>query len=79
MEILNNKLTEGKWTRINSNNINKKSLIDYFICNNKLTKHIAKVIIEEKQDFVLTEKKKADHNTIFLKIAAEPRTSNKKK
>ena len=79
LEILNNKLTEGKWTRINSNNINKKSLIDYFICNNKLTKHIAKVIIEEKQDFVLTEKKKADHNTIFLKIAAEPRTSNKKK
>ena len=52
--------------------------MDYFICNNKLTKHIAKVIIDEKQDFVLTEKKKADHDKIFLKIAAEPRTSNKK-
>ena len=40
-------------------------------------KHIAEVIIDEKQDFVLTGKKKL--NTIFLKIAAEPRISNKKK
>ena len=79
MEILNNKATEGKWTRIISNNINEKSIIGYIICNNKLTKHIAEVIIDEKQDFVLTGKKKTDRNTIFLKTAAEPRTSNKKK
>ena len=79
LEILNNKATEGKWTRISSNNINEKSIIGYIICNNKLTKHIAEVIIDEKQDFVLTGKKKTDRNTIFLKTAAEPRTSNKKK
>ena len=36
LEILNNKATKGKWTRINSNNINEKSIIDYIICNNKL-------------------------------------------
>ena len=79
LEILNNKGTEGKWTRINSNNINEKSIIDYIIWNNKLTKHIAKVIIGEKQDFVLTGKKKTDHNTISLKIAAEPKVPNKEK
>ena len=45
---------------------------NYIICNNKLTKHIAEVIIDEKQDSVLTGKKKTDHNTIFLKIPAEP-------
>ena len=79
MEILNNKATKGKWTRINSNNVNEKSIIDYIICNNKLTKHIAEVIIDEKQDFVLTGKKKTDHNTIFLKIAAEPKVPNREK
>ena len=65
--MLNNKATEVKWTRIN-----EKSIIDYIICNNKLTKHIAEVIIDEKQDSVLTGKKKTDLNTIFLKIPAEP-------
>ena len=55
-----------------SSDINEKSIIDYIICNNKLTKHIAEVIIDEKQDSVLTGKKKTDHNTIFLKIPAEP-------
>ena len=78
LEILNNKVTEGKWTRINSNNINEKSIIDYINFNNKLTKHIAEVIIDEKQDFILTGKK-TDHNTIFLKIAAEPKVPNREK
>ena len=29
LEILNNRATEGKWRRINSNNINNESIIDY--------------------------------------------------
>ena len=78
LEKLNNKATEGKWTRVHSNNFNKKSIINYIISNNKLTKHIAKVIIDEKQDFVLTGKKKSDKNTIFLKIVAEPKKANQK-
>ena len=65
--------------RISSNNVNEKSIIDYIICNNKLTKHIAEVIVDKKQDFVLTGKKKTDHNTIFLKIPAEPKISSKEK
>ena len=64
---------------INSNNINEKSIIDYITSNRKLTKHIAEVIIDEKQDFVLTGKNSTDHNTIFLKIAAEPKVPNKEK
>ena len=68
MEILNNEATKGKWKRINSNNINETT-----------TKHIAEVIIDEKQDLALTGKKKTDHNTIFLKIAGEPKFSNKEK
>ena len=67
LEILNNKATEGKWTRINSNNINEKSITDYIICNKKLMKHIAEVIIYEKEDFVLTGKKKTDQIQFFLK------------
>ena len=50
LEILNNKATEGKWTKLNSNNFNEKSIIDYILCNNKLRKNIAEVIIDEKQD-----------------------------
>ena len=37
------------------------------------------MIINIKQDFVLTGKKKTDHNTIFLKTAAESKASNKEK
>ena len=73
LEILNNKTAERKWTRINFNNTNEKSIIDYIICKNKLTKHIAEVIINEKQEFTLTGKKKTDHNIIFPQIAAEPK------
>ena len=32
-------------------------MTDYIICNNKLTKNIAEVIIDERQDFILTGKK----------------------
>ena len=78
-EILNNKASEGKWTRIKSNKINEKSIIGFIICNDRLTKYIAEVIIDEKQDFVLTWKKNSDHNTVFLKITAEPKNSNKEK
>ena len=77
LEILNNKATEGKWTKLNSNNFNEKSITDYILCNNKLRKNIAEVIIEEKQDQVLTGKKKTDRNTILLKMAAEPKVPNK--
>ena len=58
LEILNNKATEGKWTRINSNNINETSIIDYIIYNNKLTKYIAEVIINEKTKFYTNRKEK---------------------
>ena len=58
LEILNNKATEGKWTRINSNNINEISIIDYIIYNNKLTKYIAEVIINEKTKFYTNRKEK---------------------
>ena len=79
LEILNNKATERKWTKLNSNNFNEKSIIDYILCNNKLRKNIAEVIIDEKQDQVLTGKKKTDRNTILLKMAAEPKVPNKEK
>ena len=35
LKILKNKASEEKWRRINSTNINKKSIIDCIICNNK--------------------------------------------
>ena len=81
LEILSNKATEGKWTRINSNNINEKSITDYIICNQKLMKHIAEVIIYEKEDFVLTGKKKTDQIQFFLKQQQnqEPLTKKEKR
>ena len=44
--------------RINSNNVNEKSIIDYIICNNKLTKHIAEVIVDKKTRFCTDRKEK---------------------
>ena len=37
------------------------------------------MIIDEKQDFVLTGKKETDHNIIFLKTAADSKVLNKEK
>ena len=51
----------GKWTRVKTCNNNEKSIIDYGLCNSKLTSMISKVIIDEPQEY-------SDHNTFIIDI-----------
>ena len=58
----------GKWTSVNTCNNNEKSIIDYGLCNSKLTSMISKVIIDEPQEYKLKGRKHSDHNTSIIDI-----------
>ena len=58
----------GKWTSVNTCNNNEKSIIDYGLCNSKLTSMISKVIIDEPQEYKLKGRKYSDHNNFIIDI-----------
>ena len=53
----------GKWTRINTCNNNEKSIIDYGLCNSKLTSIISKVMNHKNTS---SKEKISDHNTFII-------------
>ena len=57
-----------KWTRVNTCNKNKKSIIDYGLCNSKLASMISKVIIDESQECKIKGRKYSDRNTFIIEI-----------
>ena len=67
LQLINN-LTccVGKWIRVNT--CNSKSMINYGLCNSKLTSMISKVTIDEPQEFKLKERKYSDHDTFINDI-----------
>ena len=70
----NEPLCSGKWTRINTNNQNQKSILDYVICTSPLKHYIQKMIINEEKNYRL---KGSDHNTIMLTINKRLNQKNK--
>ena len=46
---------EGTWTRINTNNDDEKSVINYIICDKNLNKNVSSTIIDDKKLYVLTK------------------------
>ena len=59
---------QRKWTRVNTKNSNKKSIIDYAICSKTLSKDIMKVLIDDQETYKIKGKNKSDHNTIIIDI-----------
>ena len=53
---------------VNTCNNNEKSIIDYGLCNSKLTSMISRVIQDEPQEYKLKGKKYSDHNTFIIDI-----------
>ena len=75
LTLVNNEpLCSGKWTRINTNNQNQKSILDYVICTSPLKHYIQKMIINEEKNYRL---KGSDHNTIMLTINKRLNQKNK--
>ena len=69
LKILSKRLKcKGKWTRINTKNENKKSIIDYALCTQALYRNLNTITIDEEGNYKLNGKSKTDHNSIIVKI-----------
>ena len=49
-------LCKGKWTRINTKNKNERSIIDYLIVSENLTKDLEELLIDEEELFKIKGK-----------------------
>ena len=58
----------GLWTRVNRNNPNEKSVIDYILTTMPISKHMSSIIIDEGQTLRIQGKKDSDHNTMVASI-----------
>ena len=56
------------WTRVNRNNPNEKSIIDYVIADANIAKQITELKIDDIGLLTLRGKKETDHNTITLTV-----------
>ena len=69
LDILNSStVCTGVWTRINTKNVNQKSILDYALASKSLTPFVTEMLIDEEEEYKLFGKNKSDHNTIILKI-----------
>ena len=73
----NEPLCSGKWTKINTNNPNQKSILDYAIFASPLKHYIQKMIVNEEKNYRLKGKNRSDHNTIMLTINKRLNQKNK--
>ena len=58
----------GFYTRVNRNNPNEKSMIDYVMMSAAITKNISSTIIDEEGAHRVKSKKESDHNTILVNM-----------
>ena len=75
---------KGKWTRINTKNIEEKSILDYVMTNQSVYDDIIEMKIDEEKLYRLTkykgkEIKETDHNTIIVEINDTKQTQKKDK
>ena len=70
MAIMNTTaVCQGKWTRVNSQNEQEKSILDYVLASPSISSAITDITIDENEDYKLfSAKTKTDHNTIVLNI-----------
>ena len=59
---------EGTYTRVNRNNPNERSVIDYILMTEKIAETSTDTIIDEEGNIRIMGKKESDHNTITTKV-----------
>ena len=74
------KADRGIWTRVNRNNPNEKSIIDYILVDSKTAEEVEEIIVDQIGTHRLRGKRESDHNTILmtLKQKIQPITEKKK-
>ena len=68
----------GTWTRINRNNPEEKSIIDYIIIDNRLTPHIIESNTDDRDIYIIKGKKRTDHNAVTASIRVMNQKTTKK-
>ena len=63
--------TSGLWTRQQRTDPNKKSVIDYILTTEKITKNVEECLIDEQGTFRLKADKESDHNTIITTFSTK--------
>ena len=58
----------GLWTRVNRNNTEERSVIDYIITTETIERNTTSLIIDKEGTLRIKEKKESDHNTILMAI-----------
>ena len=66
MNPISTNAINGTWTRVNRNNTQEKSIIDYILISNELTKKTNEVYVDEEGIYRLEGTKPSDHNTIRI-------------
>ena len=69
MTPISTKSEHGTWTRVNRNNPNEKSVIDYVIMPEEHSKWITENIVDEQGTMRIKGRKESDHNTMLVTIA----------
>ncbi len=65
---LNTEGQNGLWTRVNRNNPEERSVIDYILTTPNIKKQVKDTYVDEKGDLRLKGKKETDHNTIITEL-----------
>ena len=58
----------GLWTRVNRNNTEERSVIDYIITTETIERNTTSLIIDKEGTLRIKGKKESDHNTILMAI-----------
>jgi len=79
MVIINTKETHtGTWTRVNRNNPQEKSIIDYILATQNTAKHIIESMTDDIDLYIIKGKNRTDHNVITAKVRTDTKQATKK-
>ena len=65
---ISTKAQYGLWTRVNRNNTEERSVIDFIITTEAIERNTTSLIIDERGTLRIKGKKESDHNTILMAI-----------
>ncbi len=77
LKAMNLEKAEGLWTRVNRNNPNERSVIDYILATKQIQSLVLNTNIDETGSLRIRGKKETDHNTITMEMKINaPREKN---
>ena len=79
MKVVSTTSKNGIWTRVNRNNPEEKSIIDYIMTDYDITDQIEDIEVDEEGCMRPKGKNETDHNTIQIRLNMKVNNKKKKK